>query len=210
MYNIYKLTSKTSGKMYVGQTKRNVSFRLAEHKFNASNRPHCELHGTILENGIEDISIEIIEICEDAVADIREQYWISFYDSANPEVGFNRAKGGRGNPGMPVSEETRQKIREKNKGFTPEAREIIRLKAIGRKLSDSHAEVARLNGMKIAKAILQYSVSGELLNEFPSIIEASRATNTDRRTIQRQLSGEYAMNGSGRSTSNLKFIWRRK
>ena len=210
MYNIYKLTSKSEGKSYIGQTGRNILTRLIEHRSTANKKPFSELHHAINRNGIIDFILETLEECDKSIANEREQYWISFYDTTNIEKGYNKAKGGRGNPGLPVSEETRQKIREKNKGFTPESREIIRLKAIGRPLSESHANLARSNGMKIAKAILQYSISGELLNEFPSIIEASRSTNTDRRTIQRQLSGESKLDGSLKSSSNVKFIWKRK
>ena len=210
MYNIYKLTSKSENKSYIGQTSRNILTRFIEHKSTATKKPFSELHHAINRNGMIDFTLETLEECEKDVADQREQYWISFYETTNIEKGYNKAKGGRGNPGLPVSAETREKIRLRNKGFSKEAREAKSIAATGTPVSDSVAKLNRERGMKVAKAILQYSVSGELLNEFPSIIEASRATNTDRRTIQRQLSGEYAMNGSGRSTSNLKFIWKRK
>jgi len=195
---------------YIGKAS-DVNKRYKQHIENYTNQKSLKSSWvlSILRSGLLPI-LEIVEICDESKWQEREQYWISFYDTTNIEKGYNKAKGGRGNPGLPVSEETRQKIREKNKGFTPEAREIIRLKAIGRPLSESHANLARSNGMKIAKAILQYSTSGELLNEFPSIIEASRSTNTDRRTIQRQLSGESKLDGSLKSSSNVKFIWKRK
>ena len=154
MYNIYKITTKSNGKIYIGQTKRDVSFRLAEHKFNAKNRSHCDLHNHISKFGIQDLTIEILEICEDSLSDNREQYWISELDSTNPEKGYNKAKGGRGNPGLPVSEETRLKLRKANKGFTAEAREKIRQKAIGRKLNETQLAALRLSAKKISKKVL--------------------------------------------------------
>ena len=48
--------------------------------------------------------------------------------------------------------------------------------------------------------------SVELLEEFTG---ASRSTGCDRRTIQRQLSGE-SNTGSAHSLGNLKYIWRYK
>jgi len=210
MYNIYKLTSKTENKIYIGQTGRSISTRLNEHKFSATKNPKSELHFAIIRNGINDFSIEILEQCDKSISDDREQFWISEFDSTNIEKGYNKAKGGRGNPGLPVSRETREKLRLANKGFTPESREIIRQKQIGRKLSEEVAQLNRERGFRIAKIVQQYSIEGDFINEFPSIIEASRTTLTDRRTIQRQLSGEYAMNGSGRSMANIKFIWKLK
>ena len=210
MYNIYKITNATNGKLYIGQTKRNALARFNDHKFSSRKRHASLLHADMAAIGIENFSLQIIESCEECDADAREKYWIEFYESTNPEKGYNKAKGGRGNPGMEVSEETRAKLRASNKGFTPEAREKIRLKAIGRKLNDEHAEAVRMNGFRIAKKVQQYSRDMELLNEFPSIIEASRATRTDRRTIQRQLNKEYAMNGSARSNCNIKFYWKYK
>ena len=66
------------------------------------------------------------------------------------------------------------------------------------------------DGMKIAKAVCQYDVlTVELLGEYPSIISASRITGCDRRTIQRQLSGE-SNTGSPHSLGNLKYIWKYK
>ena len=81
---------------------------------------------------------------------------------------------------------------------------------LGSKLTGVQLERVRENGMKIAKAVCQYDPkTGELLGEYPSIIGASRATGCDRRTIQRQLSGE-ANTGSAHSLGNLKYIWRYK
>jgi len=210
MYNIYKLTSKTENKIYIGQTGRSISTRLNEHKFSANKNPKSELHFAIIRNGINDFSIEIIEQCDKSISDDREQFWVNEFDSTNQEKGYNKAKGGMGNPGMPVSRETREKLRLANKGFTQEAREKIRQKQIGRKLSEENAQLNRERGMKFSKIVQQYSVEGDLINEFPSIIEASRATFTDRRTIQRQLNNEYSMNGSKRSKCNIKFIWKLK
>ncbi len=71
-------------------------------------------------------------------------------------------------------------------------------------------ENARNNGTRAAKAICQYDkYTCECIAEYPSIIEASRTTGCDRRSIQRQLSGEANI-GSVRSFSNLKYIWKYK
>lgn len=80
----------------------------------------------------------------------------------------------------------------------------------GDKLTGKMLEVARENGMKSAKSVYQIDkYTGEIIAEFPSIIEASRSTGCDRRAIQRQLKGEYGKL-TPRSFSNLKYIWKYK
>ena len=210
MYNIYKLTNIIDGKSYIGQTKRSVSTRINEHKFSSKKRQISALHTAINDFGINSFSVQTLETCSDEDCNIREQYWIDKFKSNDPELGYNIAKGGKGNPGLEVSESTKEKLRLRNKGFSKKAREAKVIAATGVRVSAKVAELNRERGLEISKTVLQYSMVGELLNEFPSIIEASRVTNTDRRTIQRQLNGEYTMNGSSRSISNMKFIWKLK
>ena len=94
--------------------------------------------------------------------------------------------------------------------ISEKCREARRQQLLGSKLTGSQLEIVRENGMKIAKAVYQYDPkTGELIGEYPSIIGASRSTGCDRRTIQRQLSGE-SNTGSAHSLGNLKYIWRYK
>ena len=46
--------------------------------------------------GRENFSKNIIEECEDSVASQREIYWIQYFNSINPLVGYNLSKGGTG------------------------------------------------------------------------------------------------------------------
>ena len=55
-----------------------------------------------LEDGITDHDY----LCE------RERYWIAFYDSTNPEIGYNLCDGGGGTLGYKHSEETKNKMSE--------------------------------------------------------------------------------------------------
>ena len=63
--------------------------------------------------------------------------------------------------------------------------------------------------MKTAKSICQYDKEGNLIAEFPSIIEASRSTKSDRRSIQRQLQN-LVDPSNGRAWNNAKYIWKYK
>ena len=196
-YRIYKITNNLNGKIYIGQTKREIFKRFVDHVSHAtkSNRPNdlnCALYIAMREVGPEYFSVSLLEEFEGTryQADKKEIEWIAKLDSCNPEVGYNTDKGGH-------------VIYEK-------CREARRKQLLGSKLEGRQLEVVRENGMKMAKAVCQYDVrTGELIGEYPSIIGASRATGCDRRTIQRQLSGE-SNTGSAHSIANLKYIWKYK
>lgn len=197
MYRIYKITDRTNGKIYVGQTTKTIYSRFANHVSHAlkSKRPNdlnCKLYIAMRDHQPENFSVELLEEGDFTryTADKKEIEWISKLDATNSEIGYNVDSGGH-----VISEKCRQ------------AR-ISQLR--GSKLSGKQLEIARENGMKFAKVVCQYDVNtGELIGEYPSIIGASRMTGCDRRTIQRQLSGE-SNTGSAHSIANLKYIWRYK
>ena len=195
MIRIYKITDRTNNKIYIGQTKRDIYKRFGDHlsRVNGSkiNDRRCSLYIAMNNHGRENFYIELIEELEDDIklGDAKEKYWISFYDSTNPDKGYNIDTGGH------VISEACRKAK-------------IALQ-IGKPVSERVAKLNRERGIKQAKPVCQYSKDGILLNVFPSIIEASRSTKCDRRTIQRQLKGESNL-GTARSFSNLKYIWRYK
>lgn len=196
MTNIYKITDNTNNKIYIGQTTRDIKKRLSDHKSRSirSTRPNdlnCILYQAMRQHGVDNFTIELIETVETRYqGDTREIYWIQELDATNPEKGYNKDKGGH------IISEACRKAR---------IQQLINSKLTGKQL-----EIARENGMKIAKSVCQYDVkTGELLGEYPSIIGASRATGCDRRAIQRQLKGESNI-GTPHSIGNLKYIWKYK
>ena len=197
--NIYKITDITNNKVYIGKTKRDIMKRYSDHISHAfvSKRPNdlsCTLYIAMREHGIQNFIPELLETVEGTPKEIDEKEieWISHYDSTNPEKGYNKDKGGH------VISDACRKASEKH------------LFKAGDKLTGKMLEVARENGMKVAKSVCQIDkYTGEIIAEFPSIIEASRSTGCDRRSIQRQLKGEYGKL-TPRSFSNLKYIWKYK
>lgn len=195
-FNIYKITDRTNNKVYVGQTKRDIYKRFAEHINKAlhsdrKNDKALSLYIAINNHKPENFYVELLEKVQGTIkqADEREIYWIAQNDSTNPDKGYNLDKGGH------VISEACRKAAEKH------------LFRAGSKLEGKILENARNNGMRCAKPVCQCDkFTGEVLNEYPSIIEASRATGCDRRAIQRQLSGESNL-GTPRSFSNIKYIW---
>jgi len=188
---IYKLTNTVNNRIYVGGTTDTIDTRFHRHVVRSLKGSEYPLHKAIREYGEEAFEKVIIEDCSSlGQMNERERYWIATLSATNPEIGYNTDKGGH-------------VISEK-------CREARKQQLLGSKLTGSQLEIVRENGMKIAKAVYQYDPkTGELIGEYPSIIGASRSTGCDRRTIQRQLSGE-SNTGSAHSLGNLKYIWRYK
>lgn len=118
MYLIYKHTSKTTGKSYIGKTS-NISNPNKRWKnglgypqttqpafYNAIQKYGWEdFEHTILENYIQTVE----EACE------REKYWINYYHTwiYDSECnGYNITQGGDGAAGHKLSDETKQKLRK--------------------------------------------------------------------------------------------------
>lgn len=194
--NIYKITDRTNNKIYIGQTKRDIYKRFADHISKAlysdrKNDKATALYIAINNHKPENFYIESIETVEGTPKDIdnREIYWIAKYDSTNPDKGYNLDKGGH------IISEACRKAAEKH------------LFKAGSKLEGKMLENARNNGYKVAKAICQFSKDGKFIKEYSSIIEASRQTGCDRRAIQRQINDNRFTDFTNRSISNVKYIW---
>ena len=191
---IYKITNTKDNKIYIGQTKQQLNKRFKDHINHAFNseRPNdlnCKLYIAMREEGINHFTIEPLEIMVDTTryfVDKKEIEWIAKLNSADSEIGYNTDKGGH------IISEKYRKAR------------ISQM--LGSKLEGKQLETVRGNGMKMAKSVCQYDKEMNLIAEYPSIIEASRKSGCDRRTIQRQLKGESGI-GTPHSISNLKYIW---
>lgn len=125
---IYKITNMINGKCYIGQTVVGFDRRYSGGLENTHNE---HLKKSIQKYGIE--NFEIIKMFDVAFSkvelDIKETMYIDFFDSINPNKGYNKSTGGA-NPlpseesklkrsktlmGHKVSDKTKQKLSEKAK-----------------------------------------------------------------------------------------------
>lgn len=113
-YCIYTHTNKTNGKTYVGLTSM-----LPEERWRCGKGYH---KGTHFRNAIDKYGWDGFEhkIIKDNLtkeeAGYWEQYYISFYNSADRQYGYNMSFGGE-HGGHPRTLETRKKISENHGGF---------------------------------------------------------------------------------------------
>lgn len=96
MSKIYKITNLINQKSYIGKTELTIEERFRQHileinKERSKNRP---LYRAMRKYGIENFSIELIEICTKEEVNDREQHYISVYNTY--KLGYNATLGGDG------------------------------------------------------------------------------------------------------------------
>lgn len=119
---IYKVTCLINQKIYIGQTVATLAQRRTNHQCQAKrNKYKSHFHLALLSHGPNFFSWETIEenIPHGKLLNDRETYYITLYDSVNPEKGYNLTLGGESGPVIPrgsLSEEHRRKIGDANRG----------------------------------------------------------------------------------------------
>ena len=115
MYIIYRHTSKTSGKSYIGLTSKSIEERWRGHCRDAMKKQKYYFHRAIAAYGIDDWLHETLmsNISTLDEANKWETHFIKLYRTFEPEVGYNLTLGG---DGCKANDETRKKISQKLKG----------------------------------------------------------------------------------------------
>lgn len=95
MAYIYKIINKINNKIYIGKTTQSIEDRFNQHK-NKSKKLNTHLYNAIRKYGISHFQIKIVEECDSLQLDEKEKYWIKYYNSTNPKIGYNMTLGGEG------------------------------------------------------------------------------------------------------------------
>jgi len=110
---IYKATSKTSGKSYIGQTRQALKNRQQGH-FDDCNRRNNAFGSAIKKYGKNDFIWSVLEKCNSSEElNKKEIKYIKEYNTLAPN-GYNLTTGGEG--GFLRTEETKRKISISKKG----------------------------------------------------------------------------------------------
>jgi group I intron endonuclease len=120
---------------YVGSTATSFNARFKKHMSDLIANRHGNIIMQRLYNKYQNIKFSILEECEPDIVLQREQYFI---DTLNPSINICKKAGN--SMGRMVSDETRQKIREKLKGKPLSCETIRKLSLVrkGRVLTEEH------------------------------------------------------------------------
>ena len=153
MIGIYKITSP-SGRIYIGQS-INIKERIQSHKRTLS-KTQPRLYNSFIKYGVDAHKFEVVELCEKENLNEREKYYIKLFNCFNNENGLNLMSGGLasypsdlsrekmrlaklGKKRTPMSEETKKKIGDANKG---------KIRSNEHKLEMSLARIGKTSVMK--------------------------------------------------------------
>lgn len=107
--NIYKITNKINNKSYIGCTINKIEKRFEEHIYRCFKTDiNTKLYNSIRKYGIENFTIELLEICDINVIYNKEREYIVKFNTY--ENGLNSTFGGEGCLGYVHSNEIRKKI----------------------------------------------------------------------------------------------------
>ena len=94
--DIYKITNRINGKVYVGQSK-NPHRRFKDHIYGKNSEHNSVIHNAIKKYGIDAFDFDVIEHNVVEYND-REKYWIAYYRSNQRQYGYNITDGGEDPP----------------------------------------------------------------------------------------------------------------
>lgn len=200
-WTIYKHTSP-SGKVYIGITSRTPKrrwakglgykkcqyFRCAIDKYGWDNIKHEILFSELSELKAKSLEIDLIRHYK------------------NLGISYNITNGGDGYLGFTPSDETKKTWSEqrRNRVLTKEWRDKISETTKGKVFRRDIIEKGVEASKKVSsKPILQYTLGGEFIREWPSMREAAKALNiSSPRDLKRCCTGERK--------SRAGFIWKLK
>ena len=175
---IYKLTDTITGKIYIGAklgNKINYSYFGSGSLWNKEIVSH--------RNPEQDIKRDILQWC-DTVDELNdaEQYWIKYFNSTNPEIGYNILKGGN----MPTEEYRKNMSQIIHAGMTDDRKQRIsqglkKYRKENNGLSATHKQrVSKaLKGIKIgcngdSRSINVYCTINDKIYSFHNKIQAAK------------------------------------
>lgn len=92
---VYKITNLVNNKIYIGQTIHSLKHRFNQH----TRKSGCtRLYNAIIKYGKENFKIEELEKVNKEDLDVREIYWINYYNSMDKNIGYNLIPGGKLGP----------------------------------------------------------------------------------------------------------------
>lgn len=214
---VYLARNNVNGKGYVGQTRRTLEQRWAEHVNNAL-KMMCEMpiYDAIRKHGAEAFEVSVLEECSSLEnLDQAEVRWISELETYSK--GYNATKGGHGIHGYKHTDDAKRRMGLNRSGpknhnygkkgwgrtgpHTEETKRKISLIRTGKKIhtEESKKKIGLASSIHKRKAVRQCGKDGTFVKVHPSIKEAAKAVNGQANKISDVL--------CGRRMTHKGYIW---
>jgi len=140
---IYVRPNLINGKKYVGQT-TDLKKRQKDWKRLTQEYAGAAINAARAKYGVDAFGFEVLKECNDNELDYWEMYYIKELNTKVP-YGYNMTDGGEGVKGCNVSEETKKKLSENNKGennpfygrhHSEETKEFLKMINVGKKWTE--------------------------------------------------------------------------
>ena len=215
---IYRIHNKVNDKNYIGSSAMNAMYRWHNHKHLLRHQKHTNPHLQAAwdKDGENNFEFFIVEECDKDIILNREDYWINYYDSRNPQKGYNlktaehhfhseetKKKIGRGNKGKTVSDEAKKKISDtfKNKPdeFKHKMAEQMSERFSGKELSEEHKmKISQSEKGKIVSeetkrrmTIAKLNMSEETKKKIGLASKGRRHSEETKRKMSKSRKGKY-------------------
>lgn len=181
---IYEIKNTINHKVYIGLSS-NIRNRFNYHRYALRNNIHTNrfLQDDWNIYGEDNFVFNIIEECPEDLLSEKEIELISEYNATNRKYGYNILQGG-GFPDM--TEEIKQRISKSHKGKTvpPQTVQKFANAQIGKVMTEESRKKMSESKKKIQKPILQFDVSGNLVERWESSNHISVALKIDTKSIR--------------------------
>ena len=169
---IYMIKNQLNNKCYIGQTTKSVAKRWAEHQSAAATGVPYEskLYKAINQHGIDNFSIEILEVLPDENLDMQEKYWIKHLNTV--DKGYNITWGGQQGR-RTINEEKVIDVYNKYQNKHRVAQDLNISTVSVTNILKKHNIQIRSELDVLRQPVTLYNLQGELLQSFISIKEAA-------------------------------------
>ncbi len=198
---VYLVKNKMNGKGYVGQTRRALNERWAEHVHNALQmKKEMPIYAAIRKHGADNFEVTVLQECmSDVELNAAEMEWIAKLGTFSN--GYNATRGGFGISGYRHTEDAKRRMGLNRSGkknhnygkawgktsWSEEDIEVVRQK--NKVNPRCHLPRTEEDKIKIAKSkhirVQQLDMSGNILATYDSMLDAEQKTGVGRTGISR-------------------------
>ena len=200
---IYKIINLVNNKIYIGCAS-NIRTRKNGHIYDLRKGIHKNdyLQKAWTKYGELNFKFEVVELCDINVLHKKEHFWVSFYNCLDRSVGYN-LKPTSLNGSSIHSEETKEKLRQANKGKKPSAFCIQKLKE--RTISLEHKEILKKSREHVDFNIVNTPKRKKVIDTITGQIYESLNYAAQVHNIPKARLSKYLL-GTRTNKTNLKYL----